>query len=105
MLPVPLLKTGSRKRCHRGLLLVRERPRPNKHLLTQRERLEAVRGAFATRAGSRIDKNRVLLVDNVMTTAATPDACAKALYDAGAAEVYGLTVVRAVLRNPRRVNV
>ena len=89
----------------RAYCLVRKRPQLNKHLLTERERLEAVRGAFATRAGSRIDKKRVLLVDDVMTTGATLDACAKVLHDAGTAEVYGLTVARAVLRNPRRVNV
>jgi competence protein ComFC len=93
------------KLTYQGVLLVRKRPRPDKHLLTERERWEAVRGAFATRVGTRIDKKRVLLVDDVMTTGATLDACAKVLRDAGAAEVYGLTVARAVLRNPRRVNV
>jgi len=44
---------------------------------------QAVRGAFATRPGSQVDKRRVLLVDDVMTTGATLDACAKALREAG----------------------
>jgi competence protein ComFC len=80
---------------HRGVLLVRTKPRPNKHILTIRERWEAVRGAFATRPGSQVDNLRVLLVDDVMTTGATLDACAKALREAGAKAVLGLTVARA----------
>ena len=123
VVPVPLHKVRHRERGfnqaellsrrlakslklpHQGVLLVRKRPRPNKHLLTERERWETVRGAFTTKVGSRIDKKRVLLVDDVMTTGATLDACAKALREAGATEVCGLTAARAVLRNPRRVNV
>jgi competence protein ComFC len=86
---------------HQGVLLVRKRPRPNKLLLTNRERWEAVRGAFATCPGSQVDNKRVLLVDDVMTTGATLDACAKALREAGAISVVGLTVARAIL-NPQK---
>jgi ComF family protein len=88
---------------HRGVLLVRKRPRPDKQLFTSHERWEAVCGAFATRPGSQVDKRRVLLVDDVMTTGATLDACAKALREAGASDVVGVTVVRAV-PNPRKVS-
>lgn len=84
---------------HRGVLLVRTKPRPDKHILTLSERWEAVRGAFATQPGSQVDKLRVLLVDDVMTTGATLDACARALRGAGAKEVCGLTIARAS-RNP-----
>jgi len=52
-------------------------------LLTELERWEAVRGAFATGAGSQVDNQRVILVDDVMTTGAKLDACARALRDAG----------------------
>ncbi len=101
IIPVPLQKIRRRERGfnqaellskrlakrlklpHQGILLVRKRPRPDKHLLTSNERWEAVRGAFATRPGSQVDKQRVLLVDHVMTTGAALDACAKALREAG----------------------
>ncbi len=84
---------------HKALLLMRTRARPDKQILSLEERWESVRGAFATRPGSQIDNLRVLLVDDVLTTGATLDACARALRDAGAKSVVALTVARAV-RNP-----
>jgi len=84
---------------HRAVLLMRTRPRPEKHILSLEERWESVRGAFATRPGSQVDNQRVLLVDDVLTTGATLDACSRALREAGAKSVIGLTVARAVL-NP-----
>jgi ComF family protein len=84
---------------HRAVLLTRTRPRPNKQVLSLEERWESVRGAFATRPGSQVDNQRVLLVDDVMTTGATLDACARALLDSGAKCVIGITVARAA-RNP-----
>ncbi len=84
---------------HKAVLLVRTRARPDKQVLSLQERWESVRGAFATRPGSQVDNLRVLLVDDVLTTGATLDACARALRDAGAKSVIGLTVARAI-RNP-----
>jgi ComF family protein len=80
-------------------LLMRTRPRPLKLKLTMGERWRTVRGAYAVRDGARVDNLRVLLVDDVMTTGATLDACSRALRRAGAAQVVALTVARAV---PRR---
>jgi competence protein ComFC len=85
---------------YRAILLVRTRPRPDKQVLSLSERWESVRGAFATRPGSQVDNLRVLLVDDVVTTGATLDACATALREAGAKSVIGLTVARAVTRRP-----
>jgi len=84
---------------HKALLLVRTRARPDKQVLSLEERWESVRGAFATRPGSQVDNLRVLLLDDVLTTGATLDACARALREAGAKSVIGLTAARAV-RNP-----
>lgn len=83
----------------KAVLLMRTRPRPDKQVLSLEERWESVRGAFATRPGSQVDKLRVLLLDDVLTTGATLDACARALLASGAKSVIGLTVARAV-RNP-----
>jgi competence protein ComFC len=80
---------------HKAVLLVRTRPRPDKQVLSLEERWASVRGAFATRPGSQVDKLRVLLVDDVLTTGATLDACSRALLDAGAKSVVALTVARA----------
>ena len=77
------------------ILLMRARPRPEKHLLSQEERWEAVRDAFVMRKGGRVDNLRVLLLDDVMTTGATLDACARALGEAGACSVLVLTIARA----------
>ena len=74
--------------------LARTKPRPPHLLLSRTERRASVRGAYATREGAKVDKLRVLLIDDVMTTGATLDACVRALKKAGAAAVLGLTVAR-----------
>jgi predicted amidophosphoribosyltransferase len=78
---------------------MRTRAPPEEQILTLEERWESVRGAFATRPGSQVDNLRVLLLDDVLTTGATLDACARALLEAGAKSVVGLMVARAA-RNP-----
>ena len=80
----------------RSYLLVRKRPRPDKLKLTRRERWTTVRGAYAIHQAARIDKLRVLLVDDVFTTGATLDACSRVLRSGGATFVVGLTVARVI---------
>lgn len=58
------------------------------------ERRRNVVDAFATTRSDYVDGRRVLLVDDVATTGATLEACARVLLDAGAREVIGLTFAR-----------
>jgi competence protein ComFC len=77
-------------------LLARIKPRPPQLVLSRSEHWKSVRGAYATPPGVRVDNLGVLLVDDVFTTGATLDACARALKRAGAKTVLGLTVGRVV---------
>ena len=58
-------------------------------------RRKSVADAFAVRHPKLVAGQRVLLVDDVFTTGATVSACAAALKEAGAEEVFVLTVARA----------
>jgi len=79
-----------------AVLLKRERPPPEKHSLHFDKLRAAIRGAFAIRKGRRVDNLRILLLDDVMTSGAMLDACLRALREAGARSVAGLTIARAV---------
>ena len=59
-----------------------------------RDRQKTVESAFEVLCPAVIQGERVLLVDDVFTTGATASACSRALLDAGAAEVFVLTVAR-----------
>lgn len=78
-------------------VLVRERATRAQARLTPGERLRNVAGAFRAAAGARarLEGAHVVLVDDVVTTAATLDACAAALMDGGARIVSYVTFGRA----------
>jgi len=63
--------------------------------LTVRERMENMSGAFQARKEWVYEK-KILVVDDVATSGATLNACAKALLEAGASKVYGFSLARAV---------
>jgi ComF family protein len=59
-----------------------------------KDRRETVDNAFAVSYPALIAGERVLLVDDVFTTGATVSSCAKALLEAGAEDVFVLTIAR-----------
>jgi len=62
--------------------------------LDHSERERNVRGAFAVREKQEILDKRLLLVDDVFTTGATVNECARVLKKSGAKEVFILTLAR-----------
>jgi ComF family protein len=62
--------------------------------LNARERRRNVKGAFAAREHEWLEGRSLLLVDDVMTTGATVNECARALKKGGASRVLVVTVAR-----------
>lgn len=122
VVPVPLHKSKLRKRgfnqayllvrnWHRtarsyGLALPREKIKAtvlartqktgSQTKLSRKERIENVKGAFCVTREADVSGKRVLLVDDVYTTGATVNECAKTLLADGAARVDVLTLARAI---------
>jgi ComF family protein len=92
-----LLARGLSRLCglslaERGLVRRRNTP-PQARSVDAEARRRNVADAFVADR-RRVEGKRVLLIDDVMTTGATLDACARALRQAGAASVWGLTFAR-----------
>lgn len=64
--------------------------------LSAEARARNMRDAFAVRDGAAFDGKRIVLLDDVFTTGATLDSCAKVLRKAGAKDVIALAVARGV---------
>jgi ComF family protein len=114
VLPVPLHKSRQRERgFNQALELARhfcrevklpleasliERIRPTKIQagLSRRERRMNVEGAFQLTQPRKADGRKILLLDDVFTTGATLNECAKILKRAGASRVCVLTLARVI---------
>jgi ComF family protein len=115
LVPIPLAAARKRQRGYNQSALIgrslglrwripmwenavcRTRETSSQTRLTPEERLDNVAGSFSV-ASERRDALRgahIVLVDDVVTTAATLNTCAKALYDAGARIISYVTFGRA----------
>ena len=112
IVPVPLHPTKERERefnqavCLAGHLAVAAGIPMNKNLvrrvvststqtlLSRERRVANVRRAFAVNNGFRLNGEKIVLVDDVLTTGSTTSACARVLRKAGAGEVCVWTVAR-----------
>lgn len=74
--------------------LVKKRPTKDQVGLPREERKKNVEGAFSCVKPETVKGEKILLVDDVFTTGATMEECARALKRAGAKEVWGVTVAR-----------
>lgn len=110
-IPVPLHRSRERARGfnqarelarHLDLpladVLRRTRRTPPQADLPAARRHVNVRGAFEVKRGTMADGLVVVLIDDVSTTGATLNACARPLLAAGVREVRALTAARAVAR-------
>lgn len=76
--------------------LVRRRRTPSQGRLGALARARNVRGAFALRPGRSVAGKRLVIVDDVLTTGATIEECARVLRREGAGFVGVLTLARAL---------
>jgi len=115
LIPVPLAASRQRQRGYnqseclaralaplwkvpmRTDVLLRSRATETQTRLTPEERVRNVHGAFSASVGARtmLRGAHVVLVDDVVTTAATLNSCAAALHEAGARIVSYVTFGRA----------
>jgi ComF family protein len=114
VVPVPLHVTRLREREYNQALLladrfcrtrrlplsfdnlVRTRPTQPQTDLTRPQRLGNLRTAFAARRPEELKGRRLMLIDDVFTTGATVNECAKVMRKAGASQVYVVTLARTV---------
>ena len=62
--------------------------------LSAKERQENLKGAFSVKKPGLFAKKKIFLVDDVYTTGATMEECAKTLKKAGAKQIWGIAVAR-----------
>jgi len=88
-----LVARKKRLRLYRGVLRKTRDTMSQTHL-TAAQRASNVAGVFEVARPDRVKGRRLLLIDDVMTTGATVNECARVLKQAGAESVHVLTVAR-----------
>jgi ComF family protein len=72
--------------------LLKVKETPHQTTLSATERIKSLRNAF--RADDSAEGKKIAVVDDVMTTGATLNECARALVKAGARDVFGIVAAR-----------
>ncbi len=75
-------------------LLIRKKRTKSQVGMTRKERRANTRGVFGVRSPNLVEGRKILLIDDVFTTGATVDECAKTLLRHGAANVDVLTLAQ-----------
>lgn len=75
-------------------VLLRNRYTNTQTALDRRERRQNLRNAFSARKNTNVTDQNLLLIDDVLTTGSTLDACAAVLLEMGAESVRALTLAR-----------
>lgn len=73
--------------------LIRIKHKKPQAKLNEIHRLENIKGCFSWQGGN-LNKKNIILIDDVVTTGATLNECAKVLKASGAGEVFGLVVAK-----------
>jgi ComF family protein len=77
-------------------LLCRTLPTVSQTGLKRKSRLENIKNAFYAMKPALVNAQRILLIDDIYTTGATVNECAKTLHNSGASRIDVLTIARAV---------
>ncbi len=75
-------------------VLVKTRPTKDQASLKDNQRLKNIEGVFKCAEPEKVLNKKILLIDDVYTTGATMQECARVLKEVGAAEVIGLVIAR-----------
>jgi competence protein ComFC len=120
MVPVPLHRSREKERGYNqsGLLadlvssktgirvqkrlLIRTRRTETMNRLKRGERFCNLEHAFSVQRNGLIEGKKVLVIDDIITTGATLHECARTLKEAGARQVFGVTIARTLSKSGER---
>jgi len=77
-------------------LLLKTRSTPPQVDLSSKKRGENLRGVFSIKNAQSIQGKNILLIDDIYTTGSTMEECGRVLHQAGAKEIIGIAVARAI---------